>query len=87
MTHLTKSAKASVCSGLLARLATSSSEIEVDEGGCDHLIVDGEGCCVVSHRVEFPIASLADRDGRMRAFMAAFVSWSCLLGKLRACGG
>jgi hypothetical protein len=33
--YLTRSARLKVCNGLLARLATSSSEITVELGGCD----------------------------------------------------
>jgi hypothetical protein len=43
VTDFTKSAKLRECNGLLARLATSSSAITVELGGCDHLWVDGEG--------------------------------------------
>lgn len=35
-TYFTKSAKLNACNGLLARLATSSSAIVVELGGCDH---------------------------------------------------
>jgi len=42
--YLTRSAKLRACNGLLARLATSSSAMVVELGGCDHLWADGDGC-------------------------------------------
>jgi hypothetical protein len=44
--YFTRSAKLRACNGLLARLATSSSAMVVELGGCDHLWDEGEGCLV-----------------------------------------
>lgn len=40
--YLTRSAKLRECRCFAAKLATSSSAIVVELGGCDHLCVDGE---------------------------------------------
>jgi hypothetical protein len=76
--YFTKSARLKACSGLLARLATSSSAIVVELGGCDHLWADGEGwrarldarekCFALCNRLS---SRLPDRNGLKLYLMVA----------------
>jgi hypothetical protein len=47
VSYPTKSAKLSVCNGLLEKLDTSSSAIDVEPGKCDHLCAAVVGWCLI----------------------------------------